>query len=243
MRRFLYLPVFVAARQHVFWPNRLFERSALPGPMLAYIDALFYLNKLRANDGQDRSQNFLRSAQQKTKTRTAFKSVNGVSLATHIFADMYPDATFIALVRNGLALCEGFVRRGWTPERIGSMYEIVCQKILRDAACLDNYHIIYFEDLLTNPAHTMKRIYGYAGLDIGSTARFKLQAKRSMNEAGQRQYTFGSQDKETQWYTLDELKSYLRKDVNDNQIARLNERDKGRFLQKAHNSMSLLGYL
>ena len=40
------------------------------------------------------------------------KNGTGTVFATDLLAKMYPDATFIALIRNGLAICEGFTRRG-----------------------------------------------------------------------------------------------------------------------------------
>lgn len=243
VRRFFYAPVFIAARRHVFWPYRLYERDPLAYPVAQYIDLLLYWNKITARNVRYRNGSARLSFKDKAWARMACKCVNGVVLATPIFAHMYPDATFIALVRNGLALCEGFMRRGWSAERIGRMYQTVCERMIYDADHLENYHIVRFEDLLADPVGTTGKIYEYAGLNVNETKKFRLQAKKSMDKTGRRSATFGSREKETQWCNLEDIGNYLRKDVNENQIARLSERDKAEFLQYAHASMSHFGYL
>ena len=242
-RRFFYAaPLFITARRHILWPYRLYERRLLPYPMLRYIDLLFYVHKLTAADERNLDNSNTSPLRHKARARLAGKCVNGVVLATPIFAHMYPDATFIALVRNGLALCEGFIRRGWSAERLGHMYQTICERMIYDSTRLPNYHIVRFEDMLQDPAATTRKIYEYAGLDINETKKFKLEARKSMSQNGRRSTTFG-QEKELQWYNLAEISNCLRQDVNENQIARLNESDKAEFLQQAQASMSHLGYI
>ena len=73
--------------------------------------------------------------------------------------------------------------------------------------------------------------------------KVRLQAKRSMNKDGTRSYTFGgSKDRETHWFTLEELRNYVRKGVNENQIERLSPEDRDAFLKQARRSMEILGY-
>lgn len=244
LRRLTYSPVLLTTRQHTFWPYRFYARRPLSTPIRHYVDLLFYLNKQAAPDthfsanGNDRP-----TWSEKGNTRIACKCVNGVVLATPLFAQMYPDATFVGLVRNGLAVCEGFVRRGWDARRFGRMYQTICTRMLADANQLDAYHIIRFEDLMADPASTVAEIYNLADLDITMTQKFKLQAKKSMGQNGQRTYTFGSREKAVEWYQLHELSQYLRQDVNDNQISRLSPADKSAFLDEAEVVMCALGYL
>lgn len=94
---------------------------------------------------------------------------------------------------------------------------------------MPNYRLIRFEDLLHDPADTLRTVYEFAGLDINEIEKFKLQAKKSMGQDGQRSYTFGNQEKAVQWYNLDELSQHLRQDVNENQIARLSQANKTAF--------------
>jgi hypothetical protein len=242
LRRLTVAPVLLATRQHTFWPYRFYPRRQLPGPVGRYVDLLFYLYKQTAADATYTNGRAEPTWQEKRSARMVCKCVNGVVLAAPLFAEMYPDAAFIALARHGLALCEGFVRRGWSARRFGRMYREIGSQMLADASRLDNYHIVHFEDLLANPAAALQRVYGLAGLDVSETQKFKLQAKKSMEQNGTRQVTFGQQEKAIIWCHLDELAQHLRQDVNENQIARLAEADKAAFLEEAAEVMTALGY-
>jgi hypothetical protein len=246
LSRLVYLPILIAARQHIFWPYRFYERRQLPRPIMNYTDLIFYWNKMSPPEKSLNGGEINSPRQKSAQARIVCKNVNGVVLASSIFKEMYPDATFIGLVRNGLAVCEGFMRRGkWSPERFGKMYEQICQKMIEDASRLDNYFLVRFEDMVATPLAFMDRIYSYANLDIDPVNKVRLQAKASMDRQGVRQYTVNnaSQDREVRWFSREELADYFRPDVNDNQIARLSEEDKEIFLHYAHNSMAHFGYV
>lgn len=239
-RRLMVIPVWLTARQHSFWPYRFEARRPLPALTRRYVDMVFYMHQRLAQN-----HHYVHGSSSPTSEETprmVCKCVNGVVLATPIFAQMYPDATFIALVRNGLALCEGFMRRGWSAERCGRMYQQIGTQMLHDAAHYPNYHIVRFEDLLYDPAQTVNTVYQLAGLDINATPKFKLQAKKSMGQDGQRTISFGAEEKAVQWYRLDELSQHLHRDVNENQIARLAPADRATFMQYAEATMAQLGY-
>jgi hypothetical protein len=243
LQRASYLPIFLAARQHIFWPERFSERNKLPDPVMRYTDWIFYRNKLSADHHQAPTAAIPIDKAQRAGVRFLCKNVNGVVFASHVFADMYPDATFLGLIRNGFALCESFVRRGWTAERFGRMYETVCQKMIKDNQTLTNYHLVRFEDIIDDPAGSTREVYNYLGLDIGLVPRFRLQAKKSMDKNGERRYSFGGMvDREVHWFPIDQLENYIQKDVNQNQIDRLSKEDQRTFLRYAQGSMEVLGY-
>lgn len=221
MDRVFYLPILVGTRQHIFWINKVGERNPVPKLLWPYVDMLLYRKHLRTLDeGRSISMNG-------ETTRPLFKNVNAMTLNTKLFAEMYPDATFIALMRNGLALCEGFMRRGWSVERFAEMYNQVCREMIEDAEQLPNYHIVRFEDLLASPETVLPQIYAAAGLEFHRDQRFRLQAKKSMDKDGKRRYMFGGdEDREIHWFELKQLRGQFRTDVNDNQIARLSEQDR-----------------
>jgi len=244
VRRFFYLPVQVSYGLHVFGRDCLDERDRLSKFMMRYVDLLFYLDKLTTDRNDYKSDDVRYSREEVKKCRFLAKNVNGAVLASSLFSQMYPDASFIALVRNGLALCEGYVRRGWTAGDAGRMYETVCQKMLQDSRIIPNYHIVKFEEMVSDPVGFMKKIYSYAGLYADRVEKVRLQAKRSMNSDGTRSYTFGgSKDRETHWFTLEELGAYMRNDVNANQIQQLGTENREFFLRQAKDSMEKLGYL
>jgi hypothetical protein len=170
--------------------------------------------------------------------------MNGVVFASDVFSEMYPDATFIAIVRNGLAICEGHIRRGRTAEEFGRMYEAVGRKMIQDTSLIKNYHIVYFEDMISDPLAFMKKIYVLANLDISKVGKVRLQAKKSMDGDGSRQYTFGGEkDREIHWFETEAISKYIRKEVNESQMRRLSAEDRDAFLKQAQWSMEHFGYL
>ena len=243
LRRGVYFPLLATARQDIFRIHATYERNNLPHICLRYMDLVFYLNKMTAPGNFQQSNGHKIGKTEIARKRLLAKNVNGVVFATPIFARMYPDATFIGLVRNGLALSEGFLRRGWTAEEFGLLYENVCQKMIHDSTVFPNYKIVRFEDLLTDPVKVLKQIYEHSRLDVNQVSKFKLQAKPSMDKDGKRRYTFGGEvNRERHWFPLNEIPSCLRRDVNENQIAQLTDENRRLFLNGARASMEFFGY-
>lgn len=234
LHRALYLPILIGTRQHTFWPYRLYERRPLSKFLMRYADMLLYTNREKEGEmpvkgGQD--------------PHLLCKNVNAVALTSHILAEMYPQAAFIGLVRNGLALCEGFMRRGWPPEKFGAFYTTICERMIRDAEQMPHYHLVTFEEMIADPLSFIRKVYVLLGLDANLVTRLRLQSRRSMNKTGKHEYTFGSRDRQVHWFAIDEVEQQIRKDVNENQIARLSEADKEAFLSEARDTMQKLGYL
>jgi hypothetical protein len=239
--RLRYVPILVAARDHVFRPASLEERRVMPRPAMRYADWLLHRSKVAA--GREVPDSGAGTARGGHQRRLVAKNVNGLALATPVFERMYPDATFVALVRNGLALCESYVRRGWTADAFGTTYERICDRMLQDAETRPNYHLVRFEEMIADPAAVIEKVYRYTSLDVRMVTKFRLQAKQSMDREGRRNYTFGGdRDRETRWFSLGELGGCFRTDVDENQIARLADRDRQSFLQQAGRSMARLGY-
>jgi hypothetical protein len=241
-RRLLYLPLLVGGRGHLFRPASLAERRGIPRPLMRYADLLLYRESMANATTQQDTNGTGRLAQ--SDKRLLCKNVNGLVFVTPLLREMYPDATFIALVRNGLALCEGYTRRGMPAAAFGEIYKKVSERMLDDAARVPNYHIVRFESLISDPLGVIKDVYRHASLDISAVSRYRLQAKRSMERDGKRTYTFGgTQDREIRWFDPSEIGNCFRKDVDASQIALLGERDRSEFLGVASGAMERLGYL
>jgi hypothetical protein len=243
------IPVLLAGGKEYFWPYYQSERKRLPKILMSYIDGLFYVNKIAASENRrGNSMSYpspagKRSVGEVGRARLLAKNVNGVVLTTDLLAEMYPDVTFIALMRDGFALCEGFIRRGWSVERFGEMYERIGQKMIHDAQRRANYHLVRFEDLILDPRTTLEKVYAAAGLDLSQVKMFRLQAKLSMDQDGNRQYTFGVENRQLRWFPAAELGTQFRRDVNDNQRARLTPSQKEKLTTLAQGTLSHFGYL
>ena len=242
-RRLVYLPLLVGARGHLFRPASLAERRGISRPLMRYADLLLYRESMaNAPPRQEDTNGTGRLAH--SERRLLCKNVNGLVFVTPVLREMYPDATFIALVRNGLALCEGYTRRGMPAAVFGEIYKKVSERMLDDAARVPNYHIVRFENLVSDPLGVIQDVYRHASLDITAVAKYRLQAKRSMERDGRRTYAFGGhQDREIRWFDPSEIGSCFRKDVDASQIALLGERERSEFLRVADGAMERLGYL
>ncbi len=244
LNRILYAPILILTRQNIFWPKRLSMPHLPSHLMMHYIDMVFFINKITAY--RENSQLHMCSPYLKSlmTARILGKNVNGVTFATSVLANMYPDARFIGLVRNGLALCEGFKRRGVPVHEFSAMYNKVCKQMIHDSQCMENYTIVRFEDLIANPVTTMLDIYHFANLDMNRHATVRLQSKASMRADSSRAYTLRtSEHKALYWCELQEIDKFLQKNVNQHQMAQLNEDDRHTFLQHSEDVMIYFGYL
>ncbi len=237
------LPIVLTTRQHMFYTRNLEERNRIPRMIGKYVDWLFFRAKMGSVMNRFKDQQTRYSRAEVRTARLLCKNANGVIFASKELQRIYPDATFISLVRNGLALCEGYIRRGWSAEDFGRMYQRICQKMLNDKAELNNYHIVRFEDMVNDPISFVKEIYVLAKLDISQVAEFGLKAKRSMDKNGERKLLFGTEYGERVWVPLERLGDHLRKDVNQNQIDRLLPHQRNEFLKHATGAMQSFGYL
>jgi hypothetical protein len=242
--RIMALPVVAATRQHYFWVNRMADRPPLSHRLCRYVDWLLYRRALRAESEKLEELKTNQLPLPRGSIQPVFKNLNGVVLTTPVFHEMYPQASFIGLVRNGLALCEGFLRRGWSAERFGKMYAQVCNQMLEDAKRIPNYRIVRFEEILVAPTEFLSNLQAWANLNDVEILKVRLQAKKSMDKDGVRRYMFGgNSDREVHWVPIEDLANYFRKDVNENQINRLSDEEHAVCLSYIQETMLRLGYL
>ena len=126
---------------------------------------------------------------------------------------------------------------------MGLLYHTIAEKMIQDAREHDNFLLVHFERMISEPSTLIQEIYQTAGLDLTKVKKFRLQAKPSMNQKGQRKLTFGTEPYQTHWFALDEIKDQFRQDINHNQIARLSDDQIASFLEHASPEMEQLGYL
>ena len=99
------------------------------------------------------------------------------SVRTRFLQTIYPDATFVIIVRNGFAVSEGIKRKRWfDPDRqhmagLETSYPDAAlqwtysnKQILNDRFFLNRSIIVKYEDIVTNPVTTIKRILDYCEL-------------------------------------------------------------------------------
>jgi hypothetical protein len=237
-------PIILRQAQDFFSPRLIKSRKPLSRWAKRRIDQILYREKLHS---QHPAMNRYKSAEQTylpaelAASRMLCKCIDGMILTTDAWRDMYPDAVFFGLVRNGLAICEGHLRRGRSAAEIGWRYNLLVRKMISDAEKDPNYHLIRFEDLLQNPWQTLQAAYARAGLDASLVQQVRMQARRVMDAQGNHRLC-GKQEWELMWLKPPALDSYLQRDVDKNQIKRLSKVDQRAFLQHAAEAMEMLGY-
>ena len=181
--------------------------------------------------------------QEVQNARLLSKNIDGMIYTTGILATAFPDATFVSLLRNGFALCEGHLRRGRSATESGWRYRQLAEHMSRDAEALPNYHIVRFEDLLADPLRVTRGIYDLVGLDPGAVSQVRMQRRRVMDARGNHRLEMGGDEWSVVWLNLQDLPRYLERNADRNQIVRLSDSNRLAFLAEAGPTMARLGYL
>jgi len=240
------LPLRIAIGQDFFSPRLHLQRKPVPRWLRAHIDRRLYQSRFpgRHNLALQYREPFVPYTNNELENcRILLKGNNGLVFLADLFSEMYPDATFFALVRNGLALCESWTRRGIKAEQAAQTYNTIASQMLEYSRRIKNYHIFRFEDLMLKPQETLIRLYQLADLDIKDVKNICLQDKASTGTDGKRRFVAPeAEDRKLLWYSLEDFPKHFRADVNCNQISKLNNNDRERFLSLAAPTMEQLGY-
>lgn len=241
------LKVAWMAKRFLFNQWDFTERESLSGATTKYIDSILYYKKLKNiydGDMKYKTEDDLYTEDEIKKTRLVIKNNNGLTFCSNMFANMYPDATFIGLIRHPIALYESHKRRQ-TPaaKSIDSFVEYyikMVNKMLKDRSQISHYHIIKFEDLLINPMKSLQTLYEWAQLDFSLVKKIRLKAKPFMKKDGTHSTSF-SQNKHY-WFALNELNQILNTNVNKHQEQQLNNSEKEILLNSLGPTLEKLGY-
>ncbi|MEN8140613.1 MAG: sulfotransferase [Thermodesulfobacteriota bacterium] len=245
-KRFCYdLPIRFLMGQDVLGAENYDERKVVPPVVQKHIDKILFAGRFVAQQdthNRYRLEGVEYTHDELSNCRLLTKGLNGIVFTVDMFREMYPDAVFFALVRNGLAVCEGYVRRGFSAEFIANTYVRVVGKMLEANAKMPNYHLVRYEEMVNRPYEFMTDIYSLADLDVDQVAKVRLQSKKIMNASGERGRLKGG-NREVFWYAPSQLGSHIKSDINENQIKQLTEYDKNKFLAIAGPTMEKIGYL
>ena len=212
-----------------------------------YIDSVLY--KLKIENYHDqymkyKSPNLLYTKDELKNTRLVLKNNNGLIFCSKLFNDIYPDAYFIALIRNPIALFESHKRRR-TPvsksiDTFSNFYQKMVFKMESDKKTLKRYKIIKFEDLILNPKRSIEKLYELTGLSSKFLKKIRLKEKSYTGKHGN--YLTPSKNNSHRWYDLDSLTSVLDPKVNENQLINLENNEKEQLFKFLSTIMKKYGY-
>ena len=243
-RLFYDYPIRMAIGEDYFWPNLVRPRKQVPNYVRKYIDRLLFDGRFIA---RIQSHNLYKSEGVKytdedlAKCRLLTKGLNGLVFTVDMFKEMYPDAVYFALVRNGLAVCEGRARRGHSVSKFAGHYQTIVEKMLEYSESMPNYHIVKYEDMVSKPLEFMKMLYQKADLDINQVNKVRLESKATIDKKGNHVLNKGY-DRQVFWYEPDNLQDHIKPNINENQIKLLAPENREIFLNIAGDSMNRLGY-
>jgi hypothetical protein len=240
-----YVPVVFAEQRDVFSSRHFYARRPFSPFTKAWVDRVLFKEKMRAraitqNRFKGPGQPYTK--QEVRDSRLLCKNVNGLIALTPILQDMYPDASFVGLVRNGYAICEGQMRRGSQAAAAAKLYRQGCLQMIEDAGRYTNYTAVRFEDLLRSPLQTAKQVYEHCGLDFAQLTHLRFVVVPTMDADGKHVARRGTSDGELIWMAPEELDTYLEKGVNENQVRHLPDAERKRITEVAGDVLQHFGY-
>ncbi len=238
------LPVRLLSGQDLFNPNSYQERSPISPVVARFIDWVLNLEKRWARteaQNRFRYENVEYSMGEVVSARLLSKNVNGVVFLTDVLNEMYDDVTLFGLVRDGRALCESHLRRGASVEEVAQLYEQVGGAMQTYAEQLPSFHLVRFEEVITNPMDQVSRVYQDAGLDPDDVPKFRLQIKAKTEEEGERELN-AERYRQVVWYDRTSAETYFDPAVNDHQINQLDPAVRREFEQHTETTLRRLGY-
>ena len=174
--------------------------------------------------------------------RFVTKLLQGLLLLTEPMMSAYPQARFVGIVRHGLALCEGHIRRGIDPQVAAAAWRDACDQMIRYADRHESFRLFRFEELIGDPLATFDAISRHAGLDPDRIDSIRWVSKKTIDARGTHSGTDGTAEQRLEWFPKHELPLHVVDAVNDNQIGRLSERERDTILGVAGDTLRRLSY-
>ncbi len=171
------------------------------------------------------------TAEEWRRCRVVFKSINGTLWLNRVFQEMYPDAVFINLTRDGLALTESRIRRSTyqSAAKFGAVYQRMTAEMKRQAETLPNVHILKFEDLLQDPVRFVENLFDIVGENLCEMPSIRLRAKGHYNAAGDYVRSEGSHV----WLDRSKIFDHVNPEITQKQLEKLSDSDRAAFLDAA----------
>ena len=227
-----YLKLFNHKNIHVINYNKMLKNNNF----LNYIDQTFY--QLKVNRAlhhiydKYKYPNEVYSIEEAENTRLVTKSIEGACLAASFWNEVYEDAKFICIIRNGLACAESKLRHKRVRNilQAAKSYNFIGNYLYKFNQNNENCLLIRYEDYIDEPQKTIEKIYKHLDLDIKKVQKFKIQSRSNII----------TNEKETNkeigkkyWYSFDEIDNFFIKDINKKAMKNLKKNQIDEFLEIA----------
>lgn len=165
------------------------------------------------------------------------KTINKDIYLNGLLGRVYPEARFVGLMRDGYALCEGWMRRGWRAHKVGQVYREVGEIMLGAA----DYLIVKFEDMVARPFAVAEQMYAFCGLEPTTLDKLRLKSKRVLSAEGAYSPRFGSANHKY-WFDRTTITDLLVRTQSALQAQRLSAADRRAFEREARPILEFFGY-
>lgn len=215
-----------------------------PGLCRAYLDRRFSAMKMQnfGHEGNgEKFQGVPYSREEVAQSVLCIKSLSRDVRLTDSFYGIYPEAYGVAIVRDGYANCQGWMRRGVSPADFGRLYRQYCELILAQSERLPNYRIIRFEDLLGDFVGQAETLFHFAGLSPEKLEKYRMKSKRVVGADGAHDAAMGTEGRKY-WLTHAELREFLDPGVDQRQSVGLADADVRALEAEAGGVLERFGY-
>lgn len=154
-------------------------------------------------------------------------------------AALWPDARFVGVIRDGVAVCEGHMARGAGLAEAAAVYGFVGRQLIALEAAGLPLRTWRFEDLLADAPGVTAAIYRFCGLDPAATRGVCLQDKERIPRAGG---GVAGMRKISLYYGFEEMGRHMRADANASARARLPEADRAEIAARCGPVLAHFGY-
>jgi hypothetical protein len=174
------------------------------------------------------------------QARLVTKNLNGMQYLGDDLREMYPDATFLCLVRHPLVLAEGRLRREQNHSRVVNQLLKVGGKMAEDLDNFENYHLLKFEDMVRSPYEFLSTLYQTLNLSVADVKHIRFQNKATLSKTGS--HDLKGIDRSITWYPISDIGAHFQKDVNSNQLANMSVGTKRRLERELQPLIEAFGY-
>ncbi len=153
--------------------------------------------------------------------------------------ELYPDARFVGIIRDGRGVCEGQMARESSVEQATALYNQFGRWLIEYEAAGMPVRTWRFEDLLSDPWTTSLEMYDFCDLDADRTLGVMLQDKHRIMDARDRITGIAKHDR---LYLFSEMARHMRADANSTSLARLRTGDRSVIESRCGEVLRHFGY-
>jgi len=140
----------------------------------------------------------------------------------------YARVPTIYLIRHPEAVCNGWMRRGCSPDQAGKWYRDIVERMLADRNKRpDDVMFVEFGDVLGRPAEVVLSAYRFLGVEAMSLEKFHLKSKKVLSKSGEHTVISGVEESMS-WVPAAQLAMFIDRGVDLTQRQMLSDRDRAK---------------